>query len=555
MALVDRLFRWLADGPTPAADAILGAALVQAEPEYYARLSDLLRQRDTDAAWAGLIGTFERWSAAQRESMREPSAQMRSGLGAALRSSIPTCRVNALAAFGAFPQYSLTYLLADALRDGSARVREVAAETLVAVAAGVSRDDSGAPTDGEAGAVPIADRREVAAALREALRTFELHHRVEILRACLWLARDLGEPLWAALSSPRSPCGLLVSDRLAGWNEPRLASFLLLALPRLEWRPIVQRQLAGWRAPAEVVALLRQSDLLADAQVRQNLRYVRRPAWFSARAADVLELPPELRAVGPRWACYLGFSEEERLDLLSGWLRVPDEEVQRAAVYALAALGSPAALSVLEQIAAEATIIATFARWYLRGREQSVTSGAGSPSSPSGIEDESRTAARVGGSEFSQLWGLCRRAWPDINDRVVAILRENADLWHWRLVACLRSADPRERLLTLRVLDSPALAARFRGELSATAGDSVEAVRRAAGALLGSAGDKTSGAHSMPAPAATAQAPAETRARLRALLAQLTVSDGSSVRAEAQIREVGELLRVVRTEVRGVNVA
>ncbi|MFQ5807957.1 MAG: hypothetical protein ACE5I3_16045, partial [Phycisphaerae bacterium] len=59
MRLVDRLYDWLSQGPTPDCDRIFAAALPHAEPAWSERIVRILLKRGQEASWAALIGRYD----------------------------------------------------------------------------------------------------------------------------------------------------------------------------------------------------------------------------------------------------------------------------------------------------------------------------------------------------------------------------------------------------------------------------------------------------------------------------------------------------------------
>ena len=223
MARVELLYKWLAreaDAPT---DEILAAALANAEPEYVARIAALLLDRRREAAWAGLVANYHRLAPEQQQRMQKRPELTRAGIAAAIKSPLPMARQNALALLGDQPCAQLAYLAAEALRDPSVHVREGAAWAL-------RRAAEFALT---ANAV---QRGEVAAALRQALRTFDLHGRLDVREGCLWRARDLGaRVLLPAHGLPSRR----VAARFDEYLEHRLArEALVLGALRAAGRPL-----------------------------------------------------------------------------------------------------------------------------------------------------------------------------------------------------------------------------------------------------------------------------------------------------------------------------
>ncbi len=382
MPLVDRLYGWLSQGSTPDCDRIFAAALVHAGPPWSERIIRALLGRGHEASWAALIGHYERLTPELRAQLQQRSDRMKAGIALALRSPSADTRANALLASDEQPHIRMAYLLPDAIRDPAPRVGTLAAQVWRRmVDAFLDRPPPSADADGASCRARATERQAIILALKEALGTFDLHKRVEVLETGLWLARELGETLWNKLTSRRSPAGMLVKQHLSSWNHPRLAHFLVSALSRPEWRETAGRVLRTWKTVAELTALLRESGPLGDPEIREHLSCVEHPAWFSETDDGLTELPPELRPLAPRWVCHAVYREPERTALLSRWLRAPDPDLHRAVVYALAEVDTAGARALLRQVAESASPQASFARWCVcaldTDRVRSAMSGAG----------------------------------------------------------------------------------------------------------------------------------------------------------------------------------
>jgi hypothetical protein len=360
MSRVERIYGWLAAEQGPEADRILAAGLEHAESLYADRIVAILLGRATEAAWAGLVANYDHLSPEARRQLHDRPGLLRPGITAALKWNTARGRQNALGLLASDPCPPLLYLAADLLRDDSAKVRELAAQVLRGSA---ERTLSSELT------VAAADRAALVDALREALRTFERHHQLDVLETCLWFAKDLGEHLWDVLSAPRCGAGHAVAQHLETWDHPRLAGFLLLALGRPAWRRPAHQMLNSWSTRSELLAMLQNTDLLADPLVCQNLHLLKWPRWLAAAGPNLEELPPEARAQVPHWICHLGFTDQERVHCLKLWQASAQPEVQRAAVYALAALHSPEANRALAEVAAQPGPLARFAAWCIAGRQ------------------------------------------------------------------------------------------------------------------------------------------------------------------------------------------
>ncbi len=363
MNRLDKLYHWLAKAAAPEADQILGAALALAEGAYAARLAELLLDRRNEAAWTALVANFPRVPGELQPRLLAEPELVRAAAAAVLSGGTPEARRAALALLELHPCPQLAEHLADLLRDPDEALRPLAAALLRRFALRVLEPGQPAPEPEVAHRL----RGHITRALSEALRTFDVHGRAEVLEAALWFARDLGATLWGALAEPRSRRGMCVAQRLSAWNSPRLAAFLLLALARPEWRATVRPLLEGWSDRAELIALLRNTDLLEDPEVRRGLRHLRAPAWFSAHVGAPALLPPDVRGALPLWVRHLGFSDAERLHYLTQWQTSALPEVHKSAVYALASLPGAGALRVLVDVANRNCPMSRFARWFVAG--------------------------------------------------------------------------------------------------------------------------------------------------------------------------------------------
>jgi hypothetical protein len=346
----DKLYDWLAELPSPDAELILAAALERAEPPYFDRIVELLFERASDAAWAGLIANYPVLSPEVRARLRADPQQMRSGLVRVLRGGSPQGRCNALQALCENPEPALAYLLPDALRASASDVRRAAAVTLRRLAeiviepaaepARVGPEQSNASQPQSQAPPPASeDRLAVARAVWEALRSFDLHYRLEVVEAALWFTLDFGRDLWEMLGNRRSPTAHVVSANLRSWDSPRLARFLLEALAQSAWRASARDLLVRWRGVPRLTAILRHSDLLRRAEFREGLGSLKRPAWF-AGVQDLRELPAELRVQAPDWLVLLSFRPEEKLTLLANWSESAFADLRNAAKKAATSLAA-----------------------------------------------------------------------------------------------------------------------------------------------------------------------------------------------------------------------
>jgi len=559
MPLIDRLYEWFAQGPMPDCDYIFAAALPHAEPVWADRMIRVLLQRGHDASWAALIGQYDRLTPEIRALLHQQSEHLTAGIALALKSPLAETRANALRALEQHPRVGMAYLLPYAIRDSSRTVRELAARTLHRMADSFLEQPT-PPAEAGGGLLQVREdqRQQLTLALDEALQAFDLHSRIEVLEACLWFSRDLGESLWGKLTPHRSHAGTLVAQQVSEWNHPRLAHFLLSGLKQSTWRQTAARLLQGWKTVAEVTALLRQDDLLRDPTIRQYLRSIHSPRWFTEIDDDLAQLEPALRPLAPRWVSRAGYTDSEKLKLLSCWLQSSDPELHSAAVHAVTQIDSPDAQRLLKQVANGSSSLASFAGWcadafdtdaVTAALDRKVPAGAPSDLSPEGEPAHQEEID----ADCAMLWQACRRTPPQARGELIATLRENAHVWQAHLRSYLQSSEPRDRVLALQVVSTEQVAQWFRGDVEPLLNDPVEGIRQLARRLAQALPGETPPPGERPLETARRSAPSDpqtldqARSELRATLERLSNGEADPTDIELMGR-VRALLREVYAE-------
>ncbi|TWT46146.1 HEAT repeat protein [Phycisphaerae bacterium RAS1] len=530
MKRAEQLYAWLERGPSPVCDEIISAGLADADGETLERLCELLLTREHDASWAGLIGIYDRLTPERQARVRGGGERVRSGIAQALRAEIAEVRLNALAVLDACPSPSLAYALSSLLRDKSGRVRDAAARTFRNLGEIVLEADArtaDAPRDetpaGKAKARAAAvERTEFLRALIEVVRTFELHNRPEVLEVSLWFARELGPPLWKLLDNHRARCGRAVAENLVSWRSPKLTGFLLDCLQQHEWRIPAITLLRTWKTLPELVALLRCSSFMDDAEQRRSLLAIKSPPCFMGLDRDLLRVPASLRTSVPPWVCALGYTQQERTTLLTCWANSKMPDVHLAAIEALASIGNASAKKMLSE-------------------HEARQKKADEPGSPAAERNPSADDA------FDVLWRQWRAQGAADDSRALRVLRDNARVWRQRWQQMSRSTDANDRLALVRAIGTPALATEFAAEIESLTSDSNERVRRAAAeARKLVTGRGATGAPPPPADAPESPRAAEIRQKLATLLAEHAGDDAAGGHDAYLVSQIGELLAALQ---------
>jgi hypothetical protein len=549
MHRIERLYTWLSSGPTPDCDRIFGAALRAAEPEWIPRIADRLLARGNDAACAALIQNFSRLPDAARQAVTADRERLKAGLTLAMRSSSHAARCSAIDVLAQTGTARLAYLLSDALRDRDLRVRDRAAAALRDLVIQIVDQPPPDTANASARTEYRNNRAELAAAMHEALRTFEVHHCTGLLEACLWMARDLNDRLWRILNRNRSRAGYVVSGNLMVWNQPRLAGFLVSAMKHPEWRLRAVQALKNWNTLAHAVALLRETALLDDPEIRAQMAAFKQVAWFSQARSDLAMLPADLRRHAPRWVSCLGVADDVKVSTLTRLVRSDDSSVQRSALYEVVRFDSPAVLRSLGHLARGTGPLARFARWYQAGLADENDMYA-PPGSGGGPGASAGAIEQLSADELTTLWRACQRARSPDQQEMIAIIREHVGQWRAWLNARLASTDPHDRLLAIRIAGTAALAPLFREAVRRLTRDPIDGIARLASTIAAAAGQDAAprSPSATPDPGGGAAAGdvarplAEVRAELRELHAAVAARSGEPLDAQTS-RRAASLLR------------
>lgn len=552
--LADRLYEWLARAETPDADHILSAALLRAEPPWSDRIIQTLLERGEDISWAGLVGRYETLPSDVRARLRSDPPKLYAAVALAMRSHCSQLRAGALSALSETAPPRMAYLIPGGLRDPQPKTRVLAGHVLRKMS---ERFLEQPPAESpQARRARAEDRRHIVQALRESIRSVDMHGRTEVLETALWFATDLGDDLWRLLNSRRSRAGVVVQEHLYEWDHPRLAGFLLLALQQPCWREMAVKLLQNWRTVEQVGAILEAGRRLDPAALRAGLAWVAAPRWFERLGREFEALPEALRPLLPWWIPGLGMPEEQKVALLSGVIGAADPHLHRAAVYALVELKSGAAQQILRTLADSSSPLAVFARWHAIGRQVLGIARGAEASDRFRVASASPPAARpsagAGGLDavFELLWRVARRTPPAQRARVVEMLRFDVEGWSARLAERMRSSDPRDRILALHVVSAAQLLPRFAAPIAALRDDPVESIRLLATRLERVAGALPVGPPSAPRPGADARKTSDpeslavARADLQSLLTHLA-DDAADPADPEHLERVRELLEEV----------
>jgi HEAT repeat protein len=366
MGQVTKVFELLTHTPNRAADDCLLEAIDAGLADCGEPVVKTLLARGHPGGLTGLVVRYHLLSHAQQQIVLRGIEQMFSALRSSIKAKVLQTRLNVLAIIRQSSDYRLAYLLSVALHDASPRVREEAAMAIREVAPRVLSElrqllaalDLDRPPSYDAAlaqAHSLAGFRQEQAlllgALEDALESFDVHHRTEVIEAALGFAHELGPRLWSRLTEPYGKIHRAVVESFQSADNPLLARFTYYALGTSEMRPAIARMLMSRRSPEFMASLIEHAYLLSDPTIRRGMAFVKGVGWLAEGAGPLLALPEELHGKAVAWLRATGLPAESKVELLREMLMAGSPTAQRAALWGLVGLDTEAATQVLETVA------------------------------------------------------------------------------------------------------------------------------------------------------------------------------------------------------------
>lgn len=382
----------LADIPGQAADEALLAGMLDVAPDLQTEIVRTLVARNGDAGLQGLPPLFFKLTPEAQSQVVTNAARMFGSLRACICSSNVQTRQATLEIVRRSGNPRLAYLATHAIHDGSQKVRGEAATTILELtrrhlAARAettatlrdSLDQSPAmmPVVNEAMRVLVEEHHHLVTALREALEHYESHRRHEVVEASMLVAADLESSLFDQATLKRGKLTHAMLDILSGDPEPRFVPFFYLALCHAEMRRRLIPKIASCRSAEFFSEFIRHFWITRDLTIRRNLLYIRSVDWLEDGFEAAFNLAPDVAAMLPAWLLALGLPAGQKVALLLNCLIVDNPRANRAAVWALVELDTPASTVALEGLVDhENAAISSIARMELNRRTHQARHGA-----------------------------------------------------------------------------------------------------------------------------------------------------------------------------------
>ena len=580
MQAVQTIYEQLARTDNAAADEALRLALVRAEEPYRSRLVDTVLSRGKSPGTLELIRGYHQASSEGQARLLRGVEALYGGLYQAARSRDEQTRLNCVTIVGAAGYMRLAELVATMLRDQLREVRERAGALLLSWAevlankanrtgleAELARLGANERPAGKGGGIRSegSDLHVVLAALRRAVRDYEVHGQMEAIRAAMILTSAQAEGFWDGRLGGYHAVGRAVRAVLLDCPEPVLAHFCVTALGHSELRSTAARALSQHHRADYVVAAAGVLAGEGDHSVRSGLKYVREPRWLGSGQFKVGELTSAEQLDLVALIAGVGGPVAAQLEALADVARQTAEPAGLKAVRMLTEKGQAEPVMVLSGLEAaldsrtEAVALAA-ARELVRLRHPRLR-GLMVKQLSSGHGEVRRYAGQyLRHIAFGSYWGNFERLSPAervTGGRVVFKLDPQAGQ-RWRERA--RHPSPTERLRAVQVARALGPIDDWTGELTRLTGDGDRKVRSCAVAALGeidersaaverclwgALGDSDGRVRANAVEALAKGGSAETAARLRGYMSD----EHNRVRANAIRAVMGHQVRAARQAV------
>lgn len=553
-----RILEFLSQSKDRAADQAIGAAIPHVDPLHQLELIEILLQREIPEGLAVLPEVFDQVGESGRARIISGSAKLYAALRASIRSPRSQTRLNALEIIrrGANPR--LAYLAAMAIHDGAAKIRAEAAETIRRMAEqhvanheqtrAILREQA---ETGEQlaqmwmGTIQMVaeERHFLLSALREALGSFESHHRPEVLEAAMLFADELEDVLFQGSVLLRGKLTHAMMEIIGDRLQPHLAPFAYVALAYNEIRRKIVGLLASCRDAGFMEAFIRYHWLAKDPSIARHLAAVRSLEILGDGFEFAFTLPVDVAVMAPSWLADLGIAPEQKVSVLNNFLLLDNPAASRAAIWAMTRIQTPMATLALEAaMEHEDEHVRVIARREVecrrrRSRRIVRRTRTDRPQPWAQLLDAARLT-----ETFDDLWLNFERIAPELGaaggkDSVKFVNGLNI-----QLQIKLNDPNPADRIRALRLVSTLNLAEHFNREIFNLCNDQIVEVRAMAVRLLAGIGDTTSRrileraiAHDVPTVQARAIESLEQMGELRnrELLLPLLESEDAHVRGAA----------------------
>ena len=491
-----------------AADQALVAGIPEIAPELQAEAVNILVSRNHEFGLEALPVLYGHLAEEAKTIVVANTARLFGALRTTVRSNDIKTRLNTVDIIRRSGNLRLAYLVSHAVHDGNPQVRGDAAVTLHELAnrhygnymetTSLLRDAAepeAGITQAIVGTLKLLreERQCLIAALADAVNCYESHFRAEILEAAMYFADELEDKLFQHATVKRGKLAHAMLDIFANSPSPQLAPFVYVALCYPEFRRRIVSTFATSRDPEFFAHIIRYHWLARDPSIRKNLLSVRSIPWLEDGMEPAFALPPDAAALAPTWLLSLGIPSGQKVAVILNFLLIDNLAANRAAVWALVRIDTPAATLALQSaLDHEDSGIRKVAEREIafRSRRDNLVVRRPRKDRP---EEWSNMFDRAGLSEeFDDLWHHFERLNPVQAKTAGRHATTYVPGFVTQLQVKLRSAQTADRLRALRLLSLINLTEQFKNDVFNVANDRSPEVRAMAMTILGQLGDVTS---------------------------------------------------------------
>jgi HEAT repeat protein len=503
-----KIFDFLLRAGDIAADQALIAGIPELEPALQSEAVNILLSRNRDAGLEALPALFDRLGEEAKAIVIANTAKLFGSLRVTIRSSNVKTRLNTVEIIRRSGNLRLAYLAAHAVHDGAPPVRAEAAVTLhhlankhylnyneITLALRDVSEADGNVSQAIVGTLKLLreERQYLIAALAEAIACYESHYRPQILEAAMIFADELEDKLFQHTTVKRSKLSHAMLDIFTTSVSPQMAPFVYVALCYPELRRKIVTTFANSRDPEFFAQVIRYHWLARDPTVKKNLLAVRSITWLEDGMEAAFALPPDAAALAPAWLLSLGIPSGQKVAVLLNFILIDNAAANRAAVWALVKIDTPAATLALQSaLDHEDPNIRKLAEREIAFRSHRDNLIVRRPRKDR-PEVWSSLLDRSGLSEeFDDLWHHFERLNPIQAKAAGVHATTYVPGFVTQLQVKLRSMQTIERLRSLRLLLVLNLTDQFKNEVFNVANDQSPEIRAAAMTILGQLADVTS---------------------------------------------------------------
>ncbi len=467
-----------------AADTALATALPEVEPEVQPQVVEMLIERDNERALAQVAAAYASYDLHLRGLVAARGDRFSGGLRRCITGPSIEVRESAIELIRDCGDCRLAYLLAEALAQPCRRTVQRAAETLLSLTERAIRGST-LPVTTRAG-VPHCPVAVLIGAVRQGLRNWPLHYRMEVVRAAALLSAYVEDAILEAVADPRRKVARSFDNLIRSSQDPLMSALVLASLRARELREAACRNLGRPHDPAVVNAYIDAAWMLADNRIRVACARVRSLGALEHAVPASEHAPRRARGL-VRLLTFCKLGHARRADLLRSIIQSGSPAASRAAIWSLVENPFEGSGELLQSVAARQDgPLARVARLELIRRAGGRFATADMPPA---VACDAATASPVGAGGSRQAFEMYWREFDSlaIADRVAIghAIVESTPSFTVMLERQFAAPAAPDRLRAVRVVRELELVRQFEDQVYAAARDADHVVRSMAVSLLG----------------------------------------------------------------------